>query len=313
MFNIPGGDGVTPQDGNVTANPNDFLLPGEGGTPEGGNVPQAPQGTEGQAPTTQTQTQTQTPIDGQQQTAPKKFAGMFDSVEQLENAYKNLQTTYQTTKAKSKGLLEQMTPQQPAPQAPQQPVLPTMQPQQPQIPNIDPNLLARAYAENPVGTAQLLAQYAAAAPQNMHNMPQTGVQSHMYPQYVPPTQQMIQPQQPQNNTAMEYLLARTKYTDFNTLEPVMSEILQEMPYLANVPGKFDILHEMAIARQSQSAMQQAVQNGIAQGYQQATQKQMVTQQFAGGKPTGTTQTPPATEEDAIAAAILGEARNRFIL
>ena len=237
-------------------------------TPDDGNVTQTPEGTE-------------------PPTAPKKFAGMYDTVEQLENAYKGLQKQYQTTK---KSLMDRLTeePQQAAqPQAQPQPSAQAMQNfQSMQLPpNVNPALIQQAFAENPEGTIRLLTDM-------------------RINQAVVPMQQQLQ----RFSLQTEINAVRTKYNDFPEYEDKIGDVLKSNPALMQSKNRIELAYKLVKADAITPLVQQAMQNGVQQGYTAALQKKGIPQTGVG------TSTPPAPkpQSQSIVDDILEVAKMRSI-
>jgi hypothetical protein len=280
---MPENDNVLGMDANATPNGNDA-----GGTPQGENNLDFLEGIDGE-PAQQDGGDTGEMADDGDDTGepqgddaqPKKFAGMYNTIEELERAYKGLQTQYQKTKEQNKGLLSQLT----EPQAPQAQV---QQPIQPTVPQggLDASLVAKAFSENPAGTMQLLAQY-----------------------YSREALSTVQPQLEKMNLATEINSVKEVHSDFSQYENDIATILKSNPALMNTPGRIEIAYKMAKADALTSATNKALQNGIQQGYKQAQRKQTIPES---GRSAGAQKQAPKSVEDTIADEIMSFAGKRGI-
>lgn len=270
--NMMGMSATAPQVGNVPEGDSPDILDGltpditPDATPDDGNVAPIPEGTEPPA-------------------TPKKFAGMYDTVEQLENAYKGLQTKYQTTKKDLMGRLTE-DPQQAAPvQAVPQQILPNFQSMQ-LPPNVNPALIQQAFAENPEGTLRLLTDM-------------------RINQAVAPMQQQLQ----RFALQTEIDATKNKYNDFSEYEDKVGDMLKANPALMQSKNRIELAYKLVKADAITPLVQQAMQNGVQQGYNAALQKKGIPQSGVG------TSVPPAapkTQAQSIVDDMLEIAKVRSI-
>lgn len=207
---------------------------------------------------------------------PKKFAGMYDTVEQLEKAYKGLQTQYQSTK---KSLYERLTGSQDTPPAFQaRQAQPVLQP-------LDPDLVAQAMAENPTETMKLVMEYGA---------------------------KMAESQSAKSNDAvmlkLEITDCRTKFKDFDQYSDDIAAVLEKNPEIMVMKNRMEVAYKLAKAENPQKIADKALKAGRQQGYDDARRKSKVNN--TGSKSSNTKRTQPRTAEDSAVDDMMGVVKAR---
>lgn len=180
----------------------------------------------------------------------KKLAGIYDSVEDLEEGYKNLQREFTRLKQQMK----QKSVEDIANTMPQQNIAQQYQgtPQQ-SNPVIPPEL-----ANNPqfIQLAQTNPQQALAAVMEYNK--RLAVQ-----QYQQTAQQKMQAQ-------IELLTLKSSVNDFDDVAPYMAQTLQENPWLWNTPEPIKAAYQLAKATMFEQGVAQ-VTNAVGEQAQKATQ------------------------------------------
>jgi len=202
----------------------------------------------------------------------KLYAGRYKSVEELENAYKNLQS-FSTKVAQELANYKKQQSQQNE-QLPQQ----SQQFQQNQQVQTQFDEINRAFImsfqQNPVGTIQQLIQHA--------------------------TQQVVQPLAKEMEIKTGIAELSTKYPDFPKLAPKTIEVLRNMPDLWNIPNTLEVAYKLAKADYTEQAITQARNSSQQQAITTTQQKQSLFNEAQSPRQTtGQTKTPEQMIKESI--------------
>lgn len=201
-----------------------------------------------------------------------KFAGMYNSVEELEAAYKKLQTQYQSTK---KSLIDVVTEKNSA----------RIDSQPSTFTELDPTLVAQAMAENPAETMKLLMEYGqkAAAANNAKESDTVALR-------------------------LEMADCKAKYADFDDYADAIAAVIENSPEILGLKNRFDVAYKIAKSEGTQSVVNKAVEKGRQQGYATARTKEKLT--ATGGKGSQARRTQPKTYEDELVDDMMDVVKNR---
>lgn len=181
------------------------------------------------------------PGEGQE---PKKYAGRYDNVEDLEQGY--LELRRHLSKQGTQDILGAVTGK--PGEATQQPTV--AQPQQPVDWSSVNESFRQSFEQNPLGTLQQLVQH----------LVMQGVQ----PLYESVTQQTLR---------TEAMRLAAQYPDFDTISPRIAKLLSEKPYLRQLvqsnPEALESVYQMARSALAAEALEAAKAAGREEGAQAA--------------------------------------------
>ena len=232
-------------------------------------------------------------VEGEEEKeSPRKYAGRYDSVEQLEKGYKNLQ-------AKMTRLLQEMRPKNAAQASQQEQTVPA-QPLSTGIPlelATHPKFI-ELLRTNPLQAGAVVAEYNA----RMMNR---------IPAQAPVQQAQRDEETAAIRTKLEVLELKTRYADFDEIAVDIPAVLEGNPWLWQSPAPIENAYKLVKA----SRVDEALSTAAAAGKQSAERKKAEKRSATMERQQAKKQQKQKSPEEAIAEDILGAGgkKNAFIV